>query len=121
MRLTRTRVFGLFRDIYREIGEQLAFSNRLEIGKDIFYLTVEEIEALHEGRSVQTQLQELVSARKKEFQSYKDSEEPPHHFVTNGTVSYQNQYVYKGEQGTFDPDAKVLSGLGCYPGIVEEK
>ena len=35
-----------------------------------------------------------VTESLKEFQSYKDGEEPPHHFVTNGTVAYQNQYVY---------------------------
>ena len=117
MRLTRTRAFGLSRCIYRALGARLHEVNRLETPDDIFYLSIEEIEAYHEGRSVNTDLKQLTRVRKAEFAQY-DKEDLPHHFTTVGAPYFGNIYRYSGTQ-TFDPDADVLQGIGCYPGRVE--
>ena len=120
MRLARTRLFGLYRSIYLEIGEQLAFYGHLDDPRDIFYLSYDELNAFDEGRSIQTHFKGLVKSRKAEYASY-EAEEPPHHFKTKGTPYYQNTYVYEGDQEDIDPNLKVFKGLGCYPGIVTAK
>lgn len=120
MRLARTRMFGLYRDIYVEIGEQLAFYGQLKDARDVFYLTLEEIYAYKDGRAVQTNLQPLVDARKDEFASY-EAEDLPHHFWTKGAVYCNNEYEYPHQNEDVDLNAAHLKGTGCYPGIVEEK
>jgi rifampicin phosphotransferase len=117
MRLTRTRAFGLSRMIYRALGSRLVEVERLGDVDDIFYLTVDEIEAYHEGRSSCTNLRGLVALRREEFASY-EKQDLPHHFETTGAVYFGNRYRYSGAQ-VIDPNADILYGLGCYPGRVE--
>lgn len=118
-RMARTRMFGLFRDIYREVGAQMAFYGLLEDACDIFYLTVEELEAYHDGRAVQIDLKPLVASRKAEYARY-EQEDLPHHFVTKGAVYHHNAYQYEGHLD-LDPQPHdgMLQGIGCYPGVVE--
>jgi pyruvate,water dikinase len=120
MRLARTRMFGLYRDIYVEIGQQLAFYGKLDEARDVFYLTLEEIYAYKDGRAVQTQLQPLVDSRKEEFASY-EAEDLPHHFWTKGAVYCNNEFEYPHQNEDVDLNASNLKGTGCYPGVVEEK
>ena len=121
MRLARTRMFGLYRDIYSQIGEQLSFYGKLDDARDVFYLSLEEIYAYKDGRCVQTQLQPLVSARKIEYSSY-ESNDLPHHFWTKGAVYCNNMFEYPYQAShDVDLEASHLMGTGCYPGIVEEK
>ena len=120
MRLARTRMFGLYRDIYVEMGEQLAFFGKLNDPRDVFYLTIEEIYSYKDGRSVQAQLQPLVDVRKEEFASY-ESEDLPHHFWTKGAVYCNNEFEYPHQDEDVDLNAAQLKGTGCYPGVVEEK
>ena len=120
MRLARTRMFGLYRDIYMEIGQQLAFYGLLDNAKDVMYLTVDELYAYNDGRSVQTKFQPLVAGRKEEYEGYADNE-PPHHFWTWGAVYHHNQYKYPhAEEMNIEMSATSLKGTGCYPGIVEK-
>ena len=118
MRLARTRMFGLYRELFLEIGQQLAMDQVLAQPRDIFYLSIDELYALNDGRAVQTELQSLVSARQAEFAGYQ-AQDLPHHFCTWGMVYRHNAYLY--------PHAPVVQvegdirGIGCYPGIVEEK
>ncbi|MBF0117792.1 MAG: phosphoenolpyruvate synthase [Desulfobacterales bacterium] len=118
LRLMRTRVFGLARDIYAEIGRQLAFYGLLEDKRDIFYLTVEELETYMEGRSIQSIFKPLVATRKAEYESYK-SQELPHHFTTVGPVYHNNKYEYHSAKEISTTD-NILKGIGCYPGKVEK-
>lgn len=119
MRLMRTRSFGMARDIYVEIGTQLAFYGLLGEPRDIFYLTVEEIEQFVEGRSVHPGMKSLVKARREEFDSYRD-QELSHHFITHGAVYLHNTYEYPYAVKTESTGAQ-LAGIGCYPGVVENR
>jgi len=101
-----------------EIGKQLAFYGLLEEGRDIFYLTVEEIEAYMDGRSVQSRFKPLVATRKSEFQMYENMD-LPHHFSTTGPVYHHNQYKYH-KKVEVQENTDVLIGIGCYPGVVEQ-
>ena len=117
-RFARTRLFGLIRAIYRQMGEQLAFYGILEKPRDIFLLTVDELDAYHEGRSVQTNLKALCDIRRREWQEYETSE-PAHHFSTRGPAYYHNSFAYNGKLATpFSVDGNYLQGTGCYPGEV---
>ena len=117
MRLSRTRAFGLARDAYRNVGRCLVEAGKLDAPRDIFYLTVEELEAYHEGRCVNTDLRGIAAVRKREFEAYENNE-PPHHFETRGPVYHGNKFQYKSDL-VVDPNADILKGTGCYPGIVE--
>ncbi|MCP4871082.1 MAG: phosphoenolpyruvate synthase [Proteobacteria bacterium] len=118
MRLARTRMFGLYRDVYAALGQRLAEVDRLPDARDVFFLTVEELRAFHEGTSTGTDLAGLAAVRKAEFAGYAATPEPPHHFSTRGPVSLGNRY--RGpDRPAPDGDATVLQGIGCYPGIVE--
>ncbi|MBF0353270.1 MAG: phosphoenolpyruvate synthase [SAR324 cluster bacterium] len=120
MRLARTRVFGLYRDIYLEISRQMHFYGFFEHPRDIFYLTVEECQYYMDGRMPQRDLKPLIAARKAEFERYKQEPEPAHHFYTKGPVYHHNsfEYPHKNKQAAGDG---ALKGIGCYPGIVENK
>ncbi|MCT7357597.1 phosphoenolpyruvate synthase [Thalassolituus pacificus] len=120
MRLARTRMFGLYRDIFRQLGEQLAFYSQLEQAEDIFYLTLEEIYAYADGRSVTADLKPLVAIRRAEFASY-EADEPPHHFHTRGPLYCNNRFEYPHAQEETAAADGSLQGTGCYPGIVEQK
>ena len=117
MRLTRTRAFGLSRAIYRSLGQRLVDAGKLDNLNDIFYLTVDELEMYHEGRSICTNLRGLATVRRQEFEAYEE-EDLPHHFSTVGAVYHGNRYVYSGKI-EIDPNAPILHGLGCYPGKVK--
>ncbi|MGZ3440139.1 MAG: PEP/pyruvate-binding domain-containing protein, partial [Polyangia bacterium] len=52
MRLARTRAFGLHRDLYLAIGRRLHEAGRLDAPRDVFYLTVQELGAYHDGTAV---------------------------------------------------------------------
>ena len=118
MRLARTRMFGLYRDIYRQLGEQLAFYGQLDDAEDIFYLSVEDIYAYSDGRSISAVLRPLVEARKAEFAEYETEQEPAHHFHTHGVVYCNNDYEYPFQE-EIPLSGNELKGTGCYPGIVE--
>jgi phosphohistidine swiveling domain-containing protein len=117
MRLARTRMFGLYRDVYFRLGEVLAAAGRLGTARDVFYLTTDELRAYHEGRSVNADLGGVARARRSEFAGY-ESEDLPHQFRTRGPVYHGNRYVGP-DRPAIDGDARVLQGTGCYPGIVE--
>ncbi len=119
MRLARTRLFGLYRCLYLEMGKQLALHKVLKHQRDIFYLTVEEIEQFFEGRSTCISLDRLAELRRQEFAEY-EAMDLPHHFKTYGSPYVGNRYEYSGATLSVTEGAS-LQGLGCYPGVVEGK
>lgn len=119
MRMARTRAFGLARDIYVEIGRQLAFYKLIDAPEDIFYLTEQDLDTYMDGRCVQSDFKTIISARKSEFSAY-ENEELPHHFKTTGMVYHNNTYKYESSREIKESD-HLLEGIGCYPGVVEGK
>jgi phosphohistidine swiveling domain-containing protein len=120
MRLTRTRAFGLARDLYLALGQRLFEANQLSKPRDIFYLTVEEIRDYYKGRAVTTNLSALTALRRDEFNSYK-SIKVPHQLETIGPVYFGNDFQKERQRRVITSDSNTLSGIGCYPGIVEGK
>jgi phosphohistidine swiveling domain-containing protein len=119
MRLARTRAFGLARDLYRALGQRLAEAGELNQGRDIFYLTVEELRDYFKGRAVTTDLRGLTALRRSEFARY-ETADLPHQFQTIGAVYFGNRYQ-GSDLGPVDAGSRILTGTGCYPGTVEAR
>lgn len=115
MRLTRTRIVGVGRSVYLRAGEVLCAAGRLDEPRHVFYLTMEEIQAFAEGRSMTTDLAALARTRVAEFARYEHIE-PPNQFETTGPPD-----VTATAAATPEPagDGRTLRGTGCWPGIVE--
>ena len=118
MRLTRTRVFGLCRAIYTDVGERLSSAGHLDDPRQVFCLTVDEIAAFAEGRAVTTRLADVARMRDAEFAEYA-LEEPPNQFETFGSP-YGGRRVEPIEQSAYHGgEDGTLRGTGCCPGEVE--
>ncbi|MEE2786227.1 MAG: PEP/pyruvate-binding domain-containing protein [Myxococcota bacterium] len=117
MRLARTRMFGLYRAVYTGIGRVLHAHGRLHHPRDVFYLTVEDIRADYEGRSANVHLAEIARVRAAEFEAY-THEDVPHRIEARAPV-YQNMPAFTVSETEVDRDARILRGIGCYPGTVD--
>lgn len=126
LRFGRTKVFGIARNLFRGIGVNLHRMNLIDHPRDVFYLTVEEIIAFGEGRSIALDLRRLCNDRKVEFESYKKGLPPPDRFLTMGAAGASIPYaqvlveqdLLANERPTSD-DPNVLLGTPCCPGVVE--
>jgi rifampicin phosphotransferase len=116
MRLARTRMFGLYRDVFRALGERLEAVGRLDAARDVFYLCTDDLLAYHEGRSVNADLAGVARARAAEFATYED-DAPGHRVHTRGPVYHGNRF--EPPRQDLPMDARTLRGVGCYPGIVD--
>ncbi len=126
LRFARTKVFGVARHLIRAMGFRLQQLGVLEAERDVFYLTIEELIAYNEGRSVTASLGELAKMRKAEFQAYDRSLPPPDRFLLEGSVGVSLPYAQvlaeldllaKDRPKSDDPN--VLIGTPCCPGVVE--
>ncbi len=117
LRFERTRLFGLVREIFLELGKNFAYENIIENQRDIFYLTKEEIFNYVRGTSVDVDLKTLIKNRKIEFQNF-ETKHPADRFSTYGTVYKANDYTSKETKTAGKGD---LSGIGACAGIVRAK
>ena len=117
LRLCRTRVFGLVRRIMDAAGADLVIRGRLDSARDVYFLTIEELEAMVDGTLVTQDLRALVDSRRRDRERFLASE-PDERFVTRGAVYLGNRF--RSERAApADADADgVLRGIGCCPGQV---
>ena len=66
-RLNRTRIYGMVRTMFIEIGKNLVKERKIRKVEDIFYLDIEEI-----VNNKKLNLKKLISERKKEYIMYKE-------------------------------------------------
>jgi len=126
LRFMRTNSFGVMRRLFRAIGANLHKLGVVAEPRDVFFLTMEEIVAFVEGRSLTLDFRRLVELRRTEFEHYKNTPAPPDRFITLGAsgMSLRDPRILadadllKSELPlSTDPD--VLMGTPCCPGIVE--
>ena len=114
LRFERTRLFGLVRRIFLELGKRFEDSEILLSKNDIFYLEVEEVLNFIEGKSTTANLAELAELRKRESATFKKELPPPNRIVTRQTVIHN-----AGPMPCTAPNhAAIVHGLGCSPGSV---
>lgn len=116
-RFTRTRIYGVARNIFQNIGEDLSAQNILENARDIFWLTIEEIIGLYNGTLPSSDLKAFVNLRKEAFETYQEDPDP--RIMTRGPVYFKNAF-HKEEELAMVTDVDAdLQGLPCCPGVVE--
>jgi phosphoenolpyruvate synthase/pyruvate phosphate dikinase len=126
LRLLRTNVFGICRRIFKSLGRKFHEIKVIDEPMDIFYLSIDEISAFQEGRSFEVDFKNLAAVRKKQFEEYRNTPQPPDRFYTEGAVGANinfpqiiaEQDLLIGEEPVSD-DPNVLIGTPCSPGIVE--
>src|SRR5262249_35401103 len=97
--------------IMREMGRRFQDLGLLDDAQDIFYLELDEILALVEGRSTCTNVRALAAIRGEEFARYAETPAPDDRFETRGLV-------YSGN--TFRQVATPRHGGGDRPGATSE-
>ena len=65
-RLNRSRIYGMVREMFRQIGSNLEKDNLIDKKEDIFYLNIDEV-----FNYKKFNLKELISNRKKDYKIYK--------------------------------------------------
>lgn len=115
MRMARTKLFGLIRDLYLALGSRLFDLGRLTHPRQIIHLTTDELDAYFEGRTVTLDLAQLAALRAADFQRF-TTHPMPDRFYTRGPVYQAEQY--RGTQPNTSTNTP-LQGVGCYPGVVE--
>ena len=118
LRFERTRLFGLVREIFLELGRNFAYENIIENGRDIFYLTKEEIFNYVRGTSVDIDFKTIIKNRKAEFESF-ETKRPADRFSTYGAVYTANEYTTKEPVNT--TKGADLSGIGACAGVVKAR
>jgi rifampicin phosphotransferase len=125
LRFLRTKIFGIARHIFRGIGVRLHELGMLEDPSHVFYLKVDEIRALIEGRSLGEDHRALAQSRFELFATYRKTPPPPDRMITKGAAGVYNMFpavlssldLLKGFGIPDDPN--MLIGTPCCPGIVE--
>lgn len=116
IRFTRGRMAGLFRKLFRALGDRFADTGLLETPTDIFFLTESEIADAIRGASATTGLHDLVALRRREYETaaclHAPSRIEPRGIVLAGDL--------------FEPAAPSdshggLVGTGCSPGRVRAR
>jgi len=117
LRFERTRVYGRVRAIFVEIGQRLVSLNVINNIDDIFYLDVSEITGMIRGTGISAALSDIVDNRRNEFAGYRNSDDPPRRFITNGPAQLTSsmQEVMDGDSESSDDDRR---GQACSQGIV---
>ncbi len=117
LRLERTRLFGMYRTIYRNMGLYLQKNGFLDNLEDVFYLYENEIENRQENHYSQDlqDLNSIVASRKKEFENY------IHEKVDSQVIipfpPTENSSKNSTENQVFDE--KVFIGSCCVQGEAE--
>jgi len=121
-RFCRTRIYGVVRAWFYNIGRDYTMRSIINQPGDIFYLELNELLGTQEGTLTVQNLKSLIELRKKEYKSYEDME-LPNRFKTRGAVYWMNNssnQVIATEEDIKLTDG-VLKGTGCCPGVVEGK
>lgn len=127
LRFQRTRTFGVTRRLFRAVGANLKHLGFLDHEADVFYLTIDELLAFQDGRSVSIDLRQLAALRRREFDEFRTTAAPPDRFVTRGSATAAMHYpallieadLLAGASQSAGEDPSILRGTPCAPGVVE--
>lgn len=89
LRFLRTKVFGLACRILDAIGEDLASRAMLDDPRDVYFLTLQELEGLVDAALLTQDLRGLVAIRKRERERFLAAD-PDERFVTRGAPYARN-------------------------------
>lgn len=113
MRMKRSQAFGLVRQVFLIIGQDLRKHNLINEVDDIFMLEVDEILNLIRGTNTLVNTKKLIACRRDEY-NLNLKKTIPDHFQTQGIPNLSIPITQPRENKD-----KSLSGLGNYPAIIE--
>jgi phosphohistidine swiveling domain-containing protein len=114
MRFARSRLYGLMRRLALAYGKHLADAGILEKRDDVFFLSIQEIQAYTEGRALTQDLGAVAAQRKSEYAGFA-AEEPADRFHTVGLPYHRHDYA--AENAISNSEGNVLKGQSCCAGI----
>lgn len=125
LRFLRTKIFGITRNIFRAIGAHFSKLGLVNEERDIFFLKIDEIREIIEGRTLGENVITSINERKKVTNQYKKGMRAPDRFITKGASSLYNPYpqvlasldLLKDHFKSDDPN--ILIGTPCSQGVVE--
>jgi len=122
MRFARTRIYGIFRELLNAIGKEFETEGILNEGRDIYYLSLDEVWDFIKGTAITIRLRDLVELRRQEFREYRDPRKPVpgDRFNTYG-MAYNRNLFRSRESGPKETPKGGLHGIGCCPGVVRER
>lgn len=114
-RLNRSRLYGMVRSLYSEMGKNLTEMDILQHPRDIFYTTLEELDALEQGEQSASEVRAAVERRKQEYQNF-------------ANLPVYSRLIYAGKEfnkypqninavKVVNPDGE-LAGIPCSEGLV---
>lgn len=122
-RLARTRAFAVARSMFRSVGASFGRLGLLEHAEDVFFLRLEEMMDVVDGAAVTPDLKAPVRRRRAAYERFAAEPPPPDHLETWGPAAAA---ASAGELVEAELEAEagtegVLSGLGAFPGVVEQR
>lgn len=115
LRYYRTRGFGMVRRMMLALGEKLAAQNVLDAPRDVFYLSLSEVESLVNAPKP---MQTTVAARKAQYEAYETASLPERVIAygePRGVIRLASDLPKKaGISGNF-------TGIPCSPGVVRAR
>ncbi|HET8956383.1 MAG TPA: PEP/pyruvate-binding domain-containing protein [Solirubrobacterales bacterium] len=113
VRLSRGRMAGLLRRLYRALGDRFVEAGLLDRREDLFMLTEREVADAIRGGSVDTDLRRLVALRRLEYEEAGEDFLPSRIEARGIVVAEQAQLPAESPA-----DGSHLTGTGCSPGKV---
>lgn len=113
MRLKRSQIFGVIREIFLRIGDDFRRQGLLEAVDDIFFIEVEECFQLIRSTSTVLNVRPLIAQRRQEYEQAKLHSMPPH------VVTEAFMRRHTSGSGTTQTVETELVGRPNYPARVE--
>lgn len=118
MRFSRTRTYGLLRELLNALGRRLQERQLLDGWHDVYYLHIDEAFGFVDGTTVTTDLRGIVAVRKREFERWRANPDLPDRITTTGAVHVN---ALAPPPAAAQGDGKTLKGTPCCPGVVTNK
>ena len=115
-RLARTRAFAVVRRMFRAVGRSLRREGRIENDDDVFYLTLDELDAAAGAAASGQDLRESVRRRKTLYERFRAMPPLPDHLETPGPIGEEETVPVPAAEAA---GSGVLKGLGACPGVIE--
>lgn len=112
-RLNRSRIYGMVRTIFLQMGELFYEEGRIEHPKDIFYLKLNEV--LEDGLKHQIDYKKLITKRKEEYQVYEQLPSYSRLIFADGVF---NKYHRNVNSIRVEGALGLIYGIPCSNGIV---
>lgn len=123
LRFMRTKIFGIERGMFNRIGRAFSEDGVIENQKDIYWLHINEVFELIEGRSLNTGIvRDIIRLRKKRNAQYIKMETPERMYFYGDIYDRNFLEILPDEEMAADDDTgspNVFKGVPCSPGEVE--